>query len=1054
MAASFPTDSFNRAVDGARRFVGAFGPQSSFTLRFLTQQLPGPIRKSHGETPHLFVRPHGGNIIMLDADVDVLPDGHAECLAMAPVVVVATSGWECPNRQHWYVMDPTGLRGGEGRNVTLTLQRTLGTDPNSTAEGQLGRMLGSLNAKPHKQCTAQLVSVSRAFFNAARFYSLTAKLTPRLAVDGAGAASAQMPRAPAQRRAPSLASDASSMDWKDCCDFWERPPHATLQYCMSAAAPPPPRAPAAAAAPWPAAAPRPAAGPLPRANVARSPPLAAPAQAAVAPSRSSDSPAPRAPAPLAPPSPPPVAAPARATGLLAGSGHASRAAAPAPVAQPPLAAPAPEPLRRSGLERAAAAPNPPGRSGHARGAADSAPATPLALAASAPAADPPRFWATASLLDDAAQACAPGMFKRVDCEICKTKEHFSNTQLKYKHKKGTECAEKARPIKGVARDGRKRALKPCSSCYAELGKQSFTRPQRLSKDDESRTCKGCAAQPSAPREPADKVDEDVFDSRAEALRFILTSATTLQSVDLRTNNAARMLHGRAPVKNIEPAGGLGVDEKLALLKKAHEEDLQHSGGADGLRRALVDAMGGWTYLGLDAAFYVARCVACRRSTSRGARVADAPLRHLPGKLEVLNVVWMDLKAMPATDDGAAWTLLVLVDFASGKMWTKDFDAAPAETDAASLSGAQSFLMDWVMSVVKHAPTVWWSDSGGQFKSEINAMVENAFGTVSAFIPPGHPAPNGLTERMNAVLGRLASSRAKLQSVTTALNNACRGRHSCPPEVLHRMLLPRRSTLTHQAVRQHMQAQEAAGAEIDRDSFLAAYTDMVEQMKVDGAQELIDDHASQVGTLRDAISCRQLRIDIGNRLQWSRNSSNKGMIFYTGDLNIHDKYEDGSFEIVGVAVQLLEVRRRGGDAGQADGAPRTIHRDSARLAIVDISGSQGDPAKPRPQTTARLPTVIKIPDDGHCLFSAVAYGAKGIKGEVPSDQRLSATGQAHRKEVAAWIDTHREEYLDDVSVEDVLRVELEDDPHMKADAAWPEISQIIRTPRYFGSGVAM
>eukprot|EP00959_Pyramimonas_sp_CCMP1952_P375191 7857772-Pyramimonas_sp.AAC.1 len=56
---------------------------------------------------------------MLDADVSVLPDGHAECSAMAPVVVVATSGWECSNRQYWHAMDPVGLRGGEGRNVPV-----------------------------------------------------------------------------------------------------------------------------------------------------------------------------------------------------------------------------------------------------------------------------------------------------------------------------------------------------------------------------------------------------------------------------------------------------------------------------------------------------------------------------------------------------------------------------------------------------------------------------------------------------------------------------------------------------------------------------------------------------------------------------------------------------------------------------------------------------------------------------------------------------------------------------------------------------------------------
>eukprot|EP00959_Pyramimonas_sp_CCMP1952_P186622 3902215-Pyramimonas_sp.AAC.1 len=60
--------------------------------------------------------------------------------------------------------------------------------------------------------------------------------------------------------------------------------------------------------------------------------------------------------------------------------------------------------------------------------------------------------------------------------------------------------------------------------------------------------------------------------------------------------------------------------------------------------------------------------------------------------------------------------------------------------------------------------------------------------------------------------------------------------------------------------------------------------MAEKMEADGVpQHLIDDHVTQVSTIRDAMSSRQLRIDIGSRLQWSRNSSNRGMVFYTGDV---------------------------------------------------------------------------------------------------------------------------------------------------------------------------
>ena len=96
-------------------------------------------------------------------------------------------------------------------------------------------------------------------------------------------------------------------------------------------------------------------------------------------------------------------------------------------------------------------------------------------------------------------------------------------------------------------------------------------------------------------------------------------------------------------------------------------------------------------------------------------------------------------------------LLVLVDFASTKLWTKDFDVTPGEKGGATLADVQTFLRDWVLSVVNHAPVVWWSDNGGQFKSVINRLVEHLFGTVPIFIPPEHPASNGLSERMIALV---------------------------------------------------------------------------------------------------------------------------------------------------------------------------------------------------------------------------------------------------------------------------------------------------------------
>ncbi|CAK0794995.1 unnamed protein product, partial [Prorocentrum cordatum] len=684
MAAGVSIGLLDRAIADARHFVGALEPQATFTVRFVSQdkktghklQLPGLTHRSHAGVLHLFVRPHGGNIIMLDADVSVLPDGHAECLAMAPVVVVATSGWECSNRQHWHAMDPAGLRGGEGRNVTLTLQRLLGTDPNPTAEEQLGRMPGPLNAKPHMLCTAQLVTASRSCFNAARFYSLTARHTPRLTVDAAGDVSAQIPRAPAQYKAPSVARGASSLDWKARCEFWELPPHASLQDCIAAVH----WRKTTAWEPYRETAAKKARDRVlrrnPAADTSPPPPAAAPQPDARRP-------------PPPPSAPPMLVAHAQTAEPSSGSGDAQAPSGAAPPAQPPA---------------------PPRPSGHAPGAAEPAPATPPVSAARALAAEQGRLWPAASFRrfsgdagridsppspvaeassngpprsgkavseggappDDAGASprrppppqpaggdgasgdgaeleCARGAFTCGGCGEHLAKASFSKTQLKYGgDKRCVDCARKARPGEGVCSGHRPRKLKQCSSCRAELGKASFAGSLWLSADYESRICKGRAAKPGPPPVPADKVDEDMFESRPEALRFILTSASAPPSDDIRASNAARTLHGRSQITSIEVDGGLAVEEKLELLKKARDEDLQHSGGADGLRRALVDAMGGWAHLDLGATFYATRCVTRRRSTSRGACVADAPLQHLSGELEALNVVGLDLKALPFT----------------------------------------------------------------------------------------------------------------------------------------------------------------------------------------------------------------------------------------------------------------------------------------------------------------------------------------------------------------------------------------------------------------------
>ena len=121
------------SVEDTKKFVQAFGTQATFTVRFVSQdkkhgerfqsmsaedlsnKLPNLMRRSYEERKHFFVRPHGSNIVLLDADDNVPPDGHAECMALTPVAVVATSGLQSPNRQYWCVIEHTGLRGARAR---------------------------------------------------------------------------------------------------------------------------------------------------------------------------------------------------------------------------------------------------------------------------------------------------------------------------------------------------------------------------------------------------------------------------------------------------------------------------------------------------------------------------------------------------------------------------------------------------------------------------------------------------------------------------------------------------------------------------------------------------------------------------------------------------------------------------------------------------------------------------------------------------------------------------------------------------------------------------
>ena len=649
------TISCNRSLEDAQRFVGAFAAEGKFTVRFITQdrkhgekfqamtaeelskKLPDLPRKSHEEQKHLFVRLHGSNIVLLDADDDVPPDGHAECLAMAPVAVVATSSLQSPNRQYWYVIEKTGLRGSEGRHVTKALQRLIGTDPGSTADFQLGRMPGSLNAKQQKLRTAELVSVSQTFFNDARFCSLTAKQMPTLSVDAVGNISVKERAAPSNCRASSITRDASSLDWRACCEFWERSPCSSIDECIAAVQ-------WLKVSTW--AAYKSTTATKAREKVLRS---GTPLKSEEKGSKGS-------------------------VVVSAEPSHVGTQASPGFIVPRSFARPSTTDAQQD-------------------------PEVDRSRSRGEPSSELNLSQELSRIIDEKKEEAqeadktfqkAQGTWICCSCGEAKQTSAYSLTQRNGKVKKCKDC------VSG-SKGGRPLKEKLCHLCGCGKIKSNFTSVQWRHSDDDKRLCKlhvsvanSKEAKEGAEKLPADKSPTEQFASKAEAFRFVSAANGSLPSTDARLNNAARALKGRPQLSSITLDVGQGwdADEKLSLLRLCHEEDLQHSGGANAILKNITEAIGGWTHLYLDAVYYVARCSKCARDRVRGGFSGEGSLGKLPGKLEALNVVGMDLKTMCGDEGvGRRWTLLLLVDFASSKIWTKDFD----DKGDATLENVQAYV---------------------------------------------------------------------------------------------------------------------------------------------------------------------------------------------------------------------------------------------------------------------------------------------------------------------------------------------------------------------------
>lgn len=117
--------------------------------------------------------------------------------------------------------------------------------------------------------------------------------------------------------------------------------------------------------------------------------------------------------------------------------------------------------------------------------------------------------------------------------------------------------------------------------------------------------------------------------------------------------------------------GFTPEQKILQITRAHES-LHHLGGREGVVSVLREANLKWRNMDLDVAFLVRRCEFCLAKTTRGVNVPE--VRRLPRPLHAGEILGVDLKKVtPVRGQGCPWTMLLVVDFASNKLWCYDLD---------------------------------------------------------------------------------------------------------------------------------------------------------------------------------------------------------------------------------------------------------------------------------------------------------------------------------------------------------------------------------------------
>ena len=165
---------------------------------------------------HLFVRPNMSNLVMVDAD-KYLGDLQT-FFALKPRCITETS----PKHYQLWLTLGQHLACKAPLQVTKDLSRVLGADMASAKTTQVGRLPGSVNAKPGKGNQVLLLHSFLQDMDEEAHMRLVPE--PGLSFHGL-APQVSMP----PPRLPKPGQDRSKLDWAMACSFFEQHPDATVE---------------------------------------------------------------------------------------------------------------------------------------------------------------------------------------------------------------------------------------------------------------------------------------------------------------------------------------------------------------------------------------------------------------------------------------------------------------------------------------------------------------------------------------------------------------------------------------------------------------------------------------------------------------------------------------------------------------------------------------------------------------------------------------------------------------------------------------------------------